>query len=483
MHQVFVSHATEDEGAASRVCEMLEADGIGCWLACRDATTKKDRSAESLEAIRTSDLVLVVFSAAANASQNVLHELEKAVACKRPVLPLRVDDATPSVALERYFDLASRPDAIISSEAEKKPESAEDTRAAKRWRPRPRTIAIAAALAVLVAAVGLGLGLGLDRHHAGWVELSPSGTIPPARNAHAMTYDPITQRMIVFGGTSSILVFNRLWAFDPVGDSWVKLETRDVPPSARVYSSLVFEPTTQRLIAFGGLDEFAPAYSDATMAYDPTAGIWTSLRPGVAVPSARARHTLVYDPGTGTTILFGGLVGGDPPDTVFGDTWAYDPVANTWTELKPAGSLPSPRGGHAMAYDPVGKRMILFGGGTASARFNDTWAYDPVANTWTELKPAGTLPSPRSGHAMAYDPISKRMILFGGGATEKSLLDDTWAYDPAANTWTELELSGAVPPARGSTCLVYDPNTQRLIMFGGAGPSGSDYADTWAFTP
>ena len=71
MHQVFVSHATEDQDAASRVCETLEADGIGCWLASRDVASDKDSEAETLEAIRSSDLVLLVFSASANTSPNV----------------------------------------------------------------------------------------------------------------------------------------------------------------------------------------------------------------------------------------------------------------------------------------------------------------------------------------------------------------------------------------------------------------------------
>ena len=33
----------------------------------------------------------------------------------------------------------------------------------------------------------------------------------------------------------------------------------------------------------------------------------------------------------------------DDPNSLLHDTWAYDPVANTWTELKPAGAVPSPR--------------------------------------------------------------------------------------------------------------------------------------------
>ena len=116
--------------------------------------------------------------------------------------------------------------------------------------------------------------------------------------------------------------------------------------------------------------------------------------------------------------MFGGYV--DTPDGIrepSGDTWAYDPSANTWTELGPSGP-PSARAATAMAYDPATRRVIMFGGvakGRWLTQFDDTWAYDPVANTWAQLSPAGPAPVGRSGHVMVYDPPSGRILMFGGG--------------------------------------------------------------------
>ena len=92
-----------------------------------------------------------------------------------------------------------------------------------------------------------------------------------------------------------------------------------------------------------------------------------------------------------------------------------------------------------MVYDPSTGQMIMFGGWRCPPALNDTWAYDPVANTWTNLDPSGTLPEARYGRRMAYDSSSRRVIMFGGSVADGSkFFDDTWAYDPAANTWTEL---------------------------------------------
>ena len=96
-----------------------------------------------------------------------------------------------------------------------------------------------------------------------------------------------------------------------------------------------------------------------------------------------------------------------------------------------------------MAYDPVTRRLIMFGGLRRRRRcLNDTWAYDPAANTWTELEPAGTLPSARSGHSMAYDPASRRLIMFGGRGDADARLERHLGLRPAANTWTELDPAG-----------------------------------------
>ena len=489
MQRVFVSFAKEDQAEASRVCEMLEADGVDCWLASRDMTAEKDTAAETLDAIRDSDLVVLVFSASANASPAVLREIERAVAYQRPVLPVRIDDAAPNASLQHYLDRAPQPQTIASLDNAKESEPGSSPEDVSPGRPHRRTLWIVGAASLLVVAIGLGLGLGLglNRHESTWTELDPSGTVPPARAAHAMTHDPITGRLILFGGSTGAAYLNDIWAYDPVADTWRELESSGTVPARRGFPSMAYDPTTRRLIVFGGSDWDTGAFLNDTWAYDPAASTWTNLNPAGALPPERAWHTMVCDSDTGRLIMFGGGVGGFTNDITavdqLNDTWAYDPIANTWADLDPAGAVPAARYGQAMAYSPSTQRIILFGGGTATARFNDTWAYDSATNTWVELRPAGTLPSPRGGHSMAYDTTSARLIMFGGGVSQTVLVNDTWAYDPAANSWTELAPTGMLPSARGAQSMVYDPTTRQLILFGGLDGTGSFLNDFWALTP
>src|SRR5258706_5273345 len=94
-----------------------------------------------------------------------------------------------------------------------------------------------------------------------------------------------------------------------------------------------------------------------------------------------------------------------------------------------SGTGPTPRAGHTGIYDPVRQRMIVFGGNDG-ALSNQVWALSlsgPPA--WTLLTPIGTPPSPREAHAAIYDPIGDRMIVFGG--TDGTLRNEVWSLSLA----------------------------------------------------
>ncbi len=112
------------------------------------------------------------------------------------------------------------------------------------------------------------------------------------------------------------------------------------------------------------------------------------------------------------------------PSPILGPT---TPLPIRWTKLDPTGEVPPGRDYHSMVYDSGADRLILFGGWNGSMVFNDTWAYDPASNTWSKLNPAGDVPPARDYLSMVCDPATGKTILFGGfdGVTQS---DDTWAY-------------------------------------------------------
>lgn len=207
-------------------------------------------------------------------------------------------------------------------------------------------------------------------------------------------------------------------------------------------------------------------------------GSWTNLNPASS-PPPRVGHAMAYDAESDRIVLFSGW---DGPPLLFGpgDTWAYDFNTNTWTNMTiPSG--PEARMLHALAYDVESDRIVLFGGDPVSGVLpsNDTWTYDFNTNTWANMTPPGS-PSPRVSHAMAYDGLSDRILLFGGISDVSAYDNGTWSYSFNENTWLEIHPAPS-PPARGDHAMAYDTKSSRIIMFGGVVGGGANPTETWAY--
>ncbi|MFO7618075.1 MAG: kelch repeat-containing protein, partial [Thermoplasmata archaeon] len=108
------------------------------------------------------------------------------------------------------------------------------------------------------------------------------------------------------------------------------------------------------------------------------------------------------------------------------ETWVYDAVADQWEQKFPS-IKPSARLRHGMAYDPISKRTLMFGGNAGGTLSGETWAYDLLNNKWTDLFP-GRRPAERTFSEMAYASKHGLAVLFGGDYTLG--LNDTWHLLP-----------------------------------------------------
>jgi hypothetical protein len=252
--------------------------------------------------------------------------------------------------------------------------------------------------------------------------------------------------------------------------SWKQMQPTGTLPSARCYQAMVYDPTSRRVLMFAGFDG-TDALSE-TWAYDGEADSWANLNAeGDEQPSAAVQMPAVFDPTTSRVITFDGT------------SWGYDVAANEWKALSLKGKLKPARMASCMALDRNSDKIFLFGGTDMHKWYNETWCYDPATKKWTNLKPEGEVPSGRSDAGMAYDPRSGRFFLFGGVDEEFNCLDDTWSYDPNANTWTKLASTGVGPSARSGLGLAYDPHHKTIILFGGIDSQYVCYGDTWSFDP
>jgi hypothetical protein len=88
---------------ADAACAVLESRGIRCWIAPRDISPGSNYAQAITDAIHASKVFVLVFSAASNSSPQVRREVDRAVSLGQPILPVRVEDVTPSDHMEYYL--------------------------------------------------------------------------------------------------------------------------------------------------------------------------------------------------------------------------------------------------------------------------------------------------------------------------------------------------------------------------------------------
>jgi hypothetical protein len=95
-HEVFISHSSYDATVAREVCAALEDAGIPCWIAPRDILPGHSWSGAIVSGIEGSRVVMVVISARANGSPEVLREVELASRGRKTLVGMRVEEVAPS---------------------------------------------------------------------------------------------------------------------------------------------------------------------------------------------------------------------------------------------------------------------------------------------------------------------------------------------------------------------------------------------------
>lgn len=297
---------------------------------------------------------------------------------------------------------------------------------------------------------------------ATWSEVTSAdgAMVPPARQGHALAYDPTLNKLLLFGGEDAQMTYTDTWQWDDQGWNRVDATAAD-PPSGR---SPTLVSDGKRLILFGGSSD---APSADTFAWN--GGTWGKLMPSKS-PGARFQAVASYDITRDEMVLYGGYA-----TTPLGDTWIWK--NNDWTQSDMGG--PPSRAGATMAYDAAAKMTVLFGGSAAEqplpSGVNDTWTWD--GKTWLTLSKLAGSPPPRYGAAMAYDSARKRVVLFGG--MDKGVaLNDTWEWDGAA--WSEVKVESP-PEGRVWSAMTYDPVKGRVLLFGGSPDQTTTLDDLWEY--
>jgi len=295
------------------------------------------------------------------------------------------------------------------------------------------------------------------------IEAAPG---PEARSRHASALDTTRDRMLVFGGRApsgaGYTNFADVWALDLATDTWSLVDATGDVPSGRSTATAVYDPMSDRLLVFGGNTATSATFtaSGDLYALDLASAMWTRID-ATGAPSPRLYHSATI---VGREmIVFGGT--GSFTGPFLGDAYAFDLDAGTWRGV--ASSGPESRFGAEIVADQARGAAILFGGhdGTALGNRNDVWSLDVASGTWTMMRPGDDPGSPAIGMCMfpadftipeegalerryAFVATSDAMrAIYFGGKTDCGNINDVWSFDFMDASWGLLR-----PPTGGEAC-------------------------------
>lgn len=304
----------------------------------------------------------------------------------------------------------------------------------------------------LLAAL-LGINTACFAQQPSWTQFSPSGIAPTTSATGSATtgYDPVNDRLIVFGGSDPTQCCHE------TNNTWVLINA----------SGANGTPTWQQL---------TPDAPDG-------------------LPPGRNGHTAIYDPGTNQLIIFGGgQTNGYAFSPLFNDVWILtnaNGLGGTpqWIPRTPNGGPPAPREGHAAIYKQSTNEMFVFGGGNNGIMSvpNDLWVLEnanriDIQPSWVQLNQTGDVPPPWQGFASAYDPASD-MWTIAIGCCYYSNASRVLALNGPSGIpqWTTLSPTGTLPPIGEVGNYFYDPDTHSLFAQTN-GPGGWSNI-TWQLSP
>jgi N-acetylneuraminic acid mutarotase len=112
------------------------------------------------------------------------------------------------------------------------------------------------------------------------------------------------------------------------------------------------------------------------------------------------------------------------------DLWEFDPLAESWKQLK---SCPCSARKHPAFLITDNGKLFVGMGDNGTMDFNDWWEYDIATDTWTQR---ANLPGPARHHPYYFSIGNDAFV--GFGHTGSNIWKDFYKYNTSSNTWTRL---------------------------------------------
>ncbi|MBL8026712.1 MAG: hypothetical protein JNL74_09895 [Fibrobacteres bacterium] len=302
-----------------------------------------------------------------------------------------------------------------------------------------------------------------------------------------IAYDPINDVVVrapaYAGDWSNIHNRNATWVYKPDSNKWTGRTTNNSPGN-NLAAGWLYCPSISKFVYIG----FNPADTPQTVltcTYDAAANKWDTIRT-TGKPPARICPAVAYDPNTGLITMYGGIGhrasgysylyrGGG---VQLEDTWVYDPIAQTWTDItsivgKPKiADLKKSDGTPLLPMSlSVNGRFALTQGADYDSKNNVFVMSTPTCGVWAlRYKSAGsvTLPTLNLPALAALPSVANPARIFPDFPLNSRLVN------MQTNKW--IKLGGGRPIGGDEIPFKYDANTGFFLKYGGCGNGGTTFA-------
>jgi hypothetical protein len=292
-----------------------------------------------------------------------------------------------------------------------------------------------------------------------WTARTFTTSKPQGRYGHCMAFDSMRNRVVLFGGQASGVVLQDTWTYD--GISW-RQESPSNVPAKRKDCAMAFDAFRGEVVMFGGYDNGSLRDTQKWNGTD-----WVPAMTPAAL-TIRSQVSMAYDVARQSILMYGGYA-----NTALKDTWIWNGAMWSQPTLPLPVVDPSYAQAPGLAYDSTRNVVLFF-------EFNKTYDWNGMA--WKNSDALST-PAPRNGVHMVNDSKRQRVVMFGGTLySNNSLLNEVYEWN--GFTWTLRSTVSAPPPAREGHAMAYDSLRGKVVVFGGSNPTLGNYLnDTWEFGP
>ena len=306
-----------------------------------------------------------------------------------------------------------------------------------------------------------------------WQRLATTGNVPHLKNVSSI-YDPLGNRIIVFGGRTATGIDNSMYSLNLANNSWsVITPSGGTVPSARYTADAYYDINTNSMFIWSGQGNQGALYNDVWV-FNLVSNVWSRVWPDSnqsGVPLRRYGTASMFEPVSGKITTFAGFTSIGR----FEDTWTFDVNSKTWQDRTNTPHPPK-RCLHSGVYANDLGRFVIYAGQDDNGPRDDIWQCNLSSFVWGNITPAVKPPS-RFWNSIIYYS-GGNILIFGGLGT--AAMNDMWKFRMGTNSWEQISQGGSIPGARWGHGGIYIASQDRMIIFGGEGDSL--YNDTWQYS-